>query len=460
MEKTKEARVLDMTGGNSFRLLLVFAMPLFMGNLLQQLYNLADTAIAGHLLGDSALAQIGVTSALYSLLTNFAFGMNNGLALSVSRSFGAGNQKRLRQSVCWMTILSTSFAFLMMILFLLLRSPILVAMQVPEDTLQPALQYFTIILLGIPFTMAYNMESAMLQSVGNSIAPLFFLLASSILNVILDILFMGPFHFGIRGAAAATILSQAVSALLAFILILKRYPQLHFSAKDRHTGKDFVAGMLGAGMSMALMSAIYNIGSVVLQGSINALGNLYITAQVGGRKLAELFYIPGIALGTSTATYVSQNVGAGRRSRIGRGMLSAIALYGAWWIIALLFTIFGAEDAVRMITGSDNSEVIRNGALYLQISIPMIPPMAVLVIVRNGLQGMGHSVSPLICSSLELIGKVVFALFVVPVYGYFAVCICEPVTWVVCCIFILVFLFLTRSELKDTTEGDYLNETI
>ena len=157
MEKTKEARVLDMTGGNSFRLLLVFAMPLFMGNLLQQLYNLADTAIAGHLLGDSALAQIGVTSALYSLLTNFAFGMNNGLALSVSRSFGAGNQKRLRQSVCWMTILSTSFAFLMMILFLLLRSPILVAMQVPEDTLQPALQYFTIILLGIPFTMAYNM---------------------------------------------------------------------------------------------------------------------------------------------------------------------------------------------------------------------------------------------------------------------------------------------------------------
>ncbi len=460
MEKTKEARVLDMTGGNSFRLLLVFAMPLFMGNLLQQLYNLADTAIAGHLLGDSALAQIGVTSALYSLLTNFAFGMNNGLALSVSRSFGAGNQKRLRQSVCWMTILSTSFAFLMMILFLLLRSPILVAMQVPEDTLQPALQYFTIILLGIPFTMAYNMESAMLQSVGNSIAPLFFLLASSILNVILDILFMGPFHFGIRGAAAATILSQAVSALLAFILILKRYPQLHFSAKDMHTGKDFVAGMLGAGMSMALMSAIYNIGSVVLQGSINALGNLYITAQVGGRKLAELFYIPGIALGTSTATYVSQNVGAERRSRIGRGMLSAIALYGAWWIIALLFTIFGAEDAVRMITGSDNSEVIRNGALYLQISIPMIPPMAVLVIVRNGLQGMGHSVSPLICSSLELIGKVVFALFVVPVYGYFAVCICEPVTWVVCCIFILVFLFLVRRELNDTTEGDYINETI
>lgn len=149
-----------------------------------------------------------------------------------------------------------SCAFLMTILFLLLRSPILVAMQVPADTL---------------------------QSVGNSVTPLFFLLASSILNVILDILFMGPFHFGIRGAAAATILSQAVSALLAFIMILKRYPQLHFSAKDRQTEKGFVTGMLGAGISMALMSAIYNIGSVVLQGSINALGNLYITARVGGR---------------------------------------------------------------------------------------------------------------------------------------------------------------------------------
>lgn len=460
MEKTKEARVLDMTKGNPFRLLLVFAMPLFMGNLLQQLYNIADTAIAGHLLGDASLAQIGVTSALYSLLTNFAFGMNNGLALSVSRNFGAGDQKKLRQSVYWMTTLSMSCAFLMMILFLLFRRPLLVAMQVPEDTLQSALQYFTIILLGIPFTMTYNMESAMLQSVGNSVTPLCFLLLSSILNVMLDILFMGPFHFGIRGAAAATILSQAFSALLAFILILKKYPQLHFSARDRQTEKGFVAGMFGAGISMALMSAIYNIGSVVLQGSINALGNLYITAQVGGRKLAELFYVPGVALGTSTATYVSQNVGGGRRSRIGKGMLSAIALYGVWWIIALLFTIFGAEDAVRMITGSDNSEVIRNGALYLQISIPMIPPMAVLVIVRNGLQGMGHSVSPLVCSSLELIGKVVFALFIVPVYGYFAVCICEPVTWVVCCIFILVCLFLVRKELKVTTEGDYINGTI
>ena len=164
--------------------------------------------------------------------------------------------------------------------------------------------------------------------------------------------------------------------------------------------------MVVAGFSMALMSAIYNIGSVILQGSINALGNLYITAQVGARRLAELFHTPGLALGTSVATYTSQNM------------------------------------------GSSNADVIYNTALYLRISFPLIPTMAVIIILRNMLQGMNHLMMPLVCSSLELIGKVIFAIWVVPAYGYFAVCLCEPVTWVVCCIFVLICAFLCRKELR------------
>ena len=414
METNEKSRVLDMTRGNPFRLVLKFALPLFFGNLLQQFYNLADTAIAGHVLGDHALAQIGAVSALYGLITNFAFGMNNGLALSLSRSFGAGDEQKMKHVSCWMVTISMSVSIVLMSIFLLCKEPLLILLQVPEETMAGAMEYLTIILIGIPFTMAYNMEAAMLQAVGNSMTPLLFLLFSSVLNISLDYAFMAPLAMGIGGAAFATVLSQGVSAFLAFILIWRNYPLLHFKGKDYQVEKKFVLEMVVAGFSMALMSAIYNIGSVILQGSINALGNLYITAQVGARRLAELFHTPGLALGTSVATYTSQNMGGGNRNRIKKGVWSAFFLFAVWWIFSMVFVTFFVEDAVRLVTGSSNADVIYNTALYLRISFPLIPTMAVIIILRNMLQGMNHLMMPLVCSSLELIGKVIFAIWVVP----------------------------------------------
>lgn len=289
-------RVLDMTRGSPVKLLLRFALPLFLDNLLQQLYNLADTSIAGHLLGDGVLSQIGATAALYGLITNTAFGLNSGLALTVSRSFGAANAQKLKQSVCWMTILSTLSALLMTAGFLLFRRELLSALQTPADITEGALRYLTIILAGIPLTMAYNLEASLLQAVGNSKTPLLFLLISSLLNVGLDFLFMKPLAMGVQGAAAATILAQGVSAGLGFLYILRYYPQLGFGVKECKAKGKFVLKMYWTGLSMALMSTVYNIGSVILQSSVNALGNLYIAAQVGGRRLAELFYTPGLGL--------------------------------------------------------------------------------------------------------------------------------------------------------------------
>lgn len=442
-------RVMDMTKGNPVKLLLRFALPLFLGNLLQQIYNLADTSIAGHLLGDTALSQIGATAALYSLITNTAFGLNNGLALTVSRYFGAAKEEKVKESVCWMVILSGLSALIMTAGFLAFRAPVLRALQVPEDVIAGAESYLVIILVGIPFTMAYNLEASLLQAVGNSRTPLLFLLFSSLLNVILDYLFMKPFAMGIQGAAAATVLAQEISAVLGFAYILKNYPELRFGRKQLHVKRKFILQMYWTGISMALMSTVYNIGSVILQSSINALGHIYIAAQVGGRRLAELFYTPGLALGTSVATYASQNYGAGDGTRIRKGIKTAILLYGIWWLIALAFVWLFAPLAVQAITGSENSEVISNGVLYLRISIPMVPPMAVLVILRNALQGMQYSISPLLCSTLELAGKVIFALWIVPVWGYVAVCICEPVTWVICVLFILGACYLHRDAFRE-----------
>lgn len=455
MTTAHKSRVLDMTRGDPFRLVLQFSLPLFCSNLLQQVYNLTDTALAGHLLGSAALAEIGATAALYGLIMNFAFGMNNGLALTVSRCFGAGEQEGIRRAVGWMVTLSAAVSIVLTTVSLLGRGALLQALQVPAEVWDGAAAYLTVILLGIPLTMLYNMEAALLRAVGNSVTPLLFLLFSSVLNVGLDAAFMGPLGMGVRGAAVATVLAQGISAVLGAVYLVRSYPELHFApAHLKKSARRAVMNMFWAGMSMGLMSAIYNLGSVALQSSINALGSVYITAQTAARRMAEMYFIPGGALGISVATFSSQNLGAGRRSRIGQSVRAALKIYFVWWLFVLAFTFLLGEPVLRLITGSSDARIISNAMLYLKISVPIIPPMAVLVILRNMLQGIRHTVEPLLASALELIGKVIFAVWLVPVWGYRAVCFCEPTTWVICFVFILLAVWRCRSDLQDACPPD------
>lgn len=455
MTTAHKSRVLDMTRGDPFRLLLQFSLPLFCSNLLQQVYNLTDTALAGHLLGSAALAEIGATAALYGLIMNFAFGMNNGLALTVSRCFGAGEQEGIRRAVGWMVTLSAAVSLVLTTVSLLGRGALLHALQVPAEVWDGAAAYLTVILLGIPLTMLYNMEAALLRAVGNSVTPLLFLLFSSVLNVGLDAAFMGPLGMGVRGAAVATVLAQGISAVLGAVYLVRSYPELHFApAHFKKSTRRAVMNMFWAGMSMGLMSAIYNLGSVALQSSINALGSVYITAQTAARRMAEMYFIPGGALGISVATFSSQNLGAGRRSRIGQSVRAALKIYFVWWLFVLAFTFLLGEPVLRLITGSSDARIISNAMLYLKISVPIIPPMAVLVILRNMLQGIRHTVEPLLASALELIGKVIFAVWLVPVWGYRAVCFCEPTTWIICFVFILLAVWRCRSDLQDACPPD------
>lgn len=455
MTTAHKSRVLDMTRGDPFRLVLQFSLPLFCSNMLQQVYNLTDTALAGHLLGSAALAEIGATAALYGLIMNFAFGMNNGLALTVSRCFGAGEREGIRRAVGWMVTLSAAVSIVLTTVSLLGRGALLQVLQVPAEVWDGAAAYLTVILLGIPLTMLYNMEAALLRAVGNSVTPLLFLLFSSVLNVGLDAAFMGPLGMGVRGAAVATVLAQGISAVLGAVYLVRSYPELHFApAHLKKSARRAVMNMFWAGMSMGLMSAIYNLGSVALQSSINALGSVYITAQTAARRMAEMYFIPGGALGIGVATFSSQNLGAGRRSRIWQSVRAALKIYFVWWLFVLAFTFLLGEPVLRLITGSSDARIISNAMLYLKISVPIIPPMAVLVILRNMLQGIRHTVEPLLASALELIGKVIFALWLVPVWGYRAVCFCEPTTWIICFVFILLAVWRCRSDLQDACPPD------
>lgn len=422
MTTAHKSCVLDMTRGDPFRLLLQFSLPLFCSNLLQQVYNLTDTALAGHLLGSAALAEIGATAALYGLIMNFAFGMNNGLALTVSRCFGAGEREGIRRAVGWMVTLSAAVSIVLTTVSLLGRGALLQVLQVPAEVWDGAAAYLTVILLGIPLTMLYNMEAALLRAVGNSVTPLLFLLFSSVLNVGLDAAFMGPLGMGVRGAAVATVLAQGISAVLGAVYLVRSYPELHFApAHLKKSARRAVMNMFWAGMSMGLMSAIYNLGSVALQSSINALGSVYITAQTAARRMAEMYFIPGGALGIGVATFSSQNLGAGRRSRIGQIVRAALKIYFVWWLFVLAFTFLLGEPVLRLITGSSDVRIISNAMLYLKISVPIIPP---------------------------------FAVWLVPVWGYRAVCFCEPTTWVICFVFILLAVWHCRSDLQDACPPD------
>ena len=445
--RKEESRVLNMSNGHPMSLLLRFALPLFLANVLQQFYNAADTALAGHIIGETALSEIGATSALYGLIINFAFGLNNGFALSLSRSFGSNDEKAMKKALSWMIVLSALFAVLITAFFLILRSPILSLMQVPLSIMDGSLSYLTVILSGIPFTMAYNFESSMLQALGNSLTPLLLLLFSTILNIVLDIVFMGPLGLGVKGAALATVLAQAIASFIGLFYILRSYKWLKLRKEDFVVEKGYVRRMTLQGLGMAFMSALYNLGSVILQSSINALGEIYIAAQVASRRIAEFIFTPGVALGSAIATFTSQNYGSGKKERIKSGVASAIALYLIWWVFALVFLFTLVRPTIALITGSNNVDVINNASLYLHVSIPLIPPMAVLVILRNAHQGIGRPLLPLITSALELVTKAIFAVFIVPSFGYRAVCIAEPTAWIICFAVMLTGTLFMRKEL-------------
>ena len=272
MATAHKSRVLDMTQGDPFRLVLQFSMPLFCSNLLQQLYNLTDTALAGHLLGSAALAEIGATAALYGLIMNFAFGMNNGLALTVSRYFGAGDESGIRRAVGWMVTLSAAVSLVLTGCSLLGRDALLTVLQVPAQAWGGASAYLTVILLGIPLTMLYNMEAALLRAVGNSVTPLLFLLFSSVLNVGLDAAFMGPLGLGVRGAAIATVLSQAVGAVWILRFLTGKKTLLRLRRDYLRPERNVILPVMALGISTFVMLSTESLLSISFSSSLARYG--------------------------------------------------------------------------------------------------------------------------------------------------------------------------------------------
>ena len=439
------AKTTDLTNGNINKLLLGFAFPTLISNLFQQFYNLADTAIAGHILGDNALVAIGATSSLFSLIMTFANGLSGGFGIIIAREFGAKNESKVKSAVAHSLIINIIIGAVIFLLSLVVTKPILTAMNTHAAQFGDAYRYIIVILCTIAVPMIYNLEATILRSVGDSKTPLYFLIFASIMNIILDWVFMKNLNMGVTGAAVATVVSQLTASLLCLIVIKKNFPVLHITKSDFARDKKLTSDMLSAGMTMATMNSIFSIGSIIMQGAINALGETIIAAHLASRKLAEMFMQPLVTVGLACSTFVSQNFGAKKYDRISKAIRYSLIYCAVWSVISFFILWFLGAKATVLITGTGNAEVVRNTAMYLRINAPFYFVLGILFVLRFSIQSINRKIPPLISSAMELGTKTAAAFAFIPMWKYTGACIAEPLSWCMGAIYLSVVF---ASEMK------------
>lgn len=440
MAKTK-----DLTQGNVAKLLLFFAFPTLLSNVFQQFYNLADTAIAGHVLGDNALVAIGASSTVNSLVLSFAWGLNGGFGIIIAQCFGAKDFKKLKKSVAISLSINVLFSLIVCIFGIFMSRPMLQALNTPAARLNEANSYISVILVFIIVPMLYNLEAVILRSLGDSKTPLYFLIFSSVLNIILDYVLIKFTQMGVKGAAVATVLAQLLSVILCFVVILKNFKIIRLKKNDFHFSASLFKNMMSAGMAMAVMNSIFSIGSIIMQGSINALGEDIIAAHLGSRKVAEMFMQPLVTIGTACSTFVGQNYGALKIGRI-KASIKYSTIYSLIWSVFTFFILwfFGGQIA-RLVTGSASQVVFDNTQMYLRINAPFYFVLGLLFTLRFSIQSVDRKMPPIISSSMELASKIAAAYLFIPLWGYLGACIAEPLSWTLGAIYLL---FVFKKEFK------------
>lgn len=438
----------DMTEGNVIKQIIMFAIPLLLSTVFQQCYSLTDTIIVSHNLGENAIAAVGATTVISTLLIVFANGLNSGYGIIISRAFGAGDRKEIRKSVAAMIVLNIVITLVLTVLSVLFIKTVMRWLNTPEDIFEQAYRYIIIILAGMAATVCYNMCGGFLRAVGNSRTSLYLLIVSCILNVMLDVIFVAGLGMGVEGAASATVLAEGVSGILSCIYIFCRYREYLPGKEEFRLEPALMKEMFTTGMAMGIMLSINQLGSIILQRAINDLGATIIAAHTASRKIFEFMMMPLATLANANATFASQNFGAKKHGRIREGLKKTLFLEAGWCVISCIFAFPFGRSIIRMIANSVNPQIVENAYQYLFISVIFFFPLAVLFVLRTTFQSVGHKASPVFSSVIELSVKVLMSLFVIPQTGYWMVTVTEPITWVLCAGFLsIVYMAVIRRNL-------------
>ncbi len=437
-----------MTSGSTMKLILGFAVPLLMGMLFQQVYSLVDTIIVGRFLGVSALAAVGATGSINFLIVGFCQGICNGFALPVAQRFGAKDYDGLRKYVGNSAVLAVLFGGAITLITVIACRPILQLMQTPSDIIDLSYNYIVVIFAGIPAIMLYNILSAYLRSLGDSVTPVIFLVISAGLNIGLDLLFIVTFKWGVFGAAFATVLSQAVSGILCLILIIKKFDILHLKRDDWKLDWDYTRYLLIMGLPMGLQYSITAIGSVILQSSVNTLGSTAVASMTAGSRISMFVVCPFDALGSTMATFGGQNVGAGRLDRLGRGLRSAVTLGAIYSALILVVLIFFGRDLILLFVNASEVTVIAQAKQFLVTNAAFYLMLALVNIVRFLIQGMGFSGFAVFAGVFEMVARALVGLVFVPIFGFIAACFASPLAWIFADCFLIPAFFHCRKKLQ------------
>lgn len=452
MEKSK---VKSMTEGSPSKLILRFFMPLLLGMLFQQFYNMMDTMIVGQFLGAKALAAVGGTGSINFMIIGFCMGVCNGFAIPVAKAFGAQDESSLRKYVANSVWLAILFSLVTTIIVCVLCRQILIWMGTPSDIFEDSYAYIFVIFLGIPVVYLYNLLSGILRSLGDSKTPLYFLIISSLLNIVLDLIAILVLDMGVGGAAWATVISQGISGILCLLYMMKNYTILRIKKEEWVPNGQFMKTLCMMGVPMGLQYSITAIGSVILQTAVNSLGSMAVAAITAGNKINMIFCCPFDAMGSTMATYAGQNVGAGKFDRVTDGAKACSIMAIIYSVISCIILSAFGETLALIFVNKAEVEVIKNAALLLKYTSLFFFPLALVNIVRFSIQGMGFGNLAMFAGVCEMIARGMVGFVFVPMIGYTAACFAGPVAWIMADLFLIPAYFYVLKKLKMKYEQDY-----
>lgn len=451
----------DMTTGNPMKIIFNFTLPIFIGNVFQQFYNMADAVIVGKFVGNNALAAVGSTGTIMFLIYGFVVGMTAGFTVLTAQKFGAGDMPAMRRTVAGASFLSLLVGLVLTAAFMAFMKPWLTLMHTPEDIFADAYAYIMIISAGILAQMLYNLLASILRALGNSRVPLYFLILSALLNIVLDLVFIIVFHMGAAGAAAATVISQGVSGALCLVYIVKKVPLLHMTREDWKLSGALLGTQIRIGIPMALQYSITAVGTMMVQASLNILGSTLVAAYTAAGKIEQIVTQAYVAMGTTMATYGAQNMGAGNISRIRQGFKASTVIGVVYAVVsaALVMTVgkymtylFVSED-VALIMDSVNTYLVCAGIFFI--------PLAIVNIYRNGIQGLGYGLLPMMAGVAELAGRGVVAVIAARQKSYLGVCLASPAAWVLASLLLIgMYYYVVKIDLKKIFPDRYAGNQI
>lgn len=446
----------DMTTGSPMKIIFNFTLPIFIGNVFQQFYNMADAVIVGKFVGNKALAAVGSTGTIMFLIYGFVVGMTAGFTVLTAQKFGAGDMPAMRRTVVGASFLSLVVGLVLTAAFMVFMKPWLVLMHTPEDIFADAYAYIMIISAGILAQMLYNLLASILRALGNSRVPLYFLILAALLNIVLDLVLIIVFHMGAAGAAVATVISQGISGVLCLFYIIRKVPLLRLTRDDRHLSGDLLRTQIRIGIPMALQYSITAVGTMMVQSALNILGSTLVAAYTAAGKIEQIVTQAYVAMGTTMVTYGAQNMGAGDVSRIRQGFKASTIIGIIYAVVSavLVMTVgkymtylFVSED-VALIMDSVNTYLICVGIFFI--------PLAIVNIYRNGIQGLGYGLLPMMAGVAELVGRGAVAVIAAGRKSYLGVCLASPAAWILASLLLIgMYYYVVKIDLKKIFPDKY-----